>query len=69
MENPCYDKVNKVDCPRRHGGCAVDCPEWKKYIEERDKVYMIRKYECDANSMEYERYGRLNKLRFKKRRK
>lgn len=39
IESPCYDKVAKKDCPRRREGCAVSCPDWAKYCEQRDKMY------------------------------
>ena len=42
MNNPCYDKKTKTDCPRRHSSCALDCPEWAKYCEERGKEYKRR---------------------------
>lgn len=38
-KNPCYDAVNKIDCPRRAANCSVTCPEWKKYVEERNASY------------------------------
>lgn len=39
---PCYDVVTKQDCPRRSATCRIFCPEWKKYVEERDKEYERR---------------------------
>lgn len=39
-KNPCYDAINKIDCPRRSANCSVTCPEWKKYIEERNENYL-----------------------------
>lgn len=48
--NPCYDKETKTDCPRRHAGCAVDCPEWAKYSEERAAEYKKR---AENHEIEY----------------
>lgn len=39
---PCYNVVTKQDCPRRSATCRLSCPEWKKYVEERDKEYARR---------------------------
>lgn len=47
-ESPCYDKKNKVDCPRRAVGCAVSCPEWKAYLERRESLYGSRKLKKEA---------------------
>lgn len=27
------------DCARRAAGCAVTCPDWPKYVKERDAYY------------------------------
>jgi hypothetical protein len=50
-EPPCYDRKTKTDCPRRCGGCQVDCPDWKDYCEERQKVYDKRLSDFHANSI------------------
>ena len=42
MQNPCYARKTHTDCPKRHCGCAVDCEEWKKYTEARDKQYLVK---------------------------
>ena len=42
MDNPCYNKSTKTDCPDRTEGCAITCPKWTKYVEERDKYYVDR---------------------------
>lgn len=39
--NPCAK-----DCPRRAAGCAVTCPEWAAYQEERDAGYAERARKC-----------------------
>lgn len=38
LKSPC-----SKDCPRRKSGCAITCPDWKTYTEERQKVYDQRK--------------------------
>lgn len=42
MKQPC-----EKDCPRRRGGCAVDCPDWAKYVEQRTKDFARRLQEAD----------------------
>ena len=42
MDNPCYDKTTKTDCPKRHPGCGADCPDWAAYVVERDAEYIRR---------------------------
>lgn len=42
MKNPCFNQDTKTDCPRRKEGCSVDCPEWAKYVAERDISYKER---------------------------
>lgn len=51
MESPCYNVEKKIDCPRRRAGCAVDCPEWAKYVKARDAEYVERRREKDADSV------------------
>ena len=65
MDNPCYDRVNKIDCPRRKGGCSVDCPDWAKYIEEREKMYKERAIEYESRAVVFEtgNRNRTKKLR------
>lgn len=43
MKNPCYDTNTKRDCPDRKPGCAINCPEWASYVDERDKIYKRRR--------------------------
>lgn len=47
MSTPCYNDTTKTDCPRRARGCAVDCPEWAKYREQKESVYADRKKTMD----------------------
>lgn len=49
MQNPCYNKATKTDCPKRSVGCGENCPEWKKYVESRDKAYIERALVANAN--------------------
>ena len=39
LQPPCFNKETHTQCPKRHSGCAIDCPEWAKYCSERDKEY------------------------------
>lgn len=39
MNPPCFNAETHTDCPRRHSGCAIDCPDWAAYVAERDKKY------------------------------
>ena len=50
MHNPCYDVATRTDCPDREVGCAVECPRWAKYVEERDKMYQERRLDNDIKS-------------------
>ena len=42
MDSPCYNRKTHTDCPKRHAGCAIDCPDWAAYCSERDKEYEER---------------------------
>lgn len=44
-QSPCYDKVNKTDCPDRTVGCGISCKRWAEYVEKRDAEYNRRKLE------------------------
>ena len=50
MKNPCYDTATKTGCPNRCAGCAVGCPEWKKFMEEKEQFYKRRNAEVEAAS-------------------
>ena len=75
FENPCYDRNAKTSCPRRHEGCAVDCPEWAEYLKKRDAEYKKRdemfKVEnirlCNLNKIEHK--AQLRYLRKRRSRK
>lgn len=51
LENPCYDTKTKTDCPRRCGGCQLNCPEWKAYEVKRAELYRKRTVQYQANSV------------------
>ena len=53
MENPCYNRQTKTDCPDRKCGCQVTCPKWAKYVEERDKEYEQRTIHRVAKEIQY----------------
>lgn len=61
IESPCFDRKTKTDCPRRCAGCSVDCPEWNKYLKERDELYKKRKIESAANEPTYDSHNRCQK--------
>ena len=42
LKHPCVK-----DCPDRKAACAVTCEKWKRYVEERDKVYKKRVKETE----------------------
>lgn len=48
MDNPCYNRATKTDCPNRHCGCASDCSKWAEYVLERNKEYQRRRRIADA---------------------
>lgn len=37
-ECPCYDKVTKQDCSKRHVGCHAKCPEYIDWITLRQSI-------------------------------
>jgi hypothetical protein len=49
MSHPCFDEKTRTDCPRRHCGCAVDCPDWAAYQKEREESYKKRARELEAD--------------------
>lgn len=51
LESPCYDTKTKTDCPRRCGGCQINCPEWKAYEVERAELYRKRTVQYNVNSI------------------
>lgn len=48
MKSPCYDVEKKLDCPRRHSGCAVDCPDWATYVKARNAEYSEKRHAYDV---------------------
>lgn len=67
MKNPCYDPATKTGCPARRPGCAVDCPDWAEYVDERDKVYNARRASSEFDSEAID-ISRRRKLKREKRR-
>lgn len=53
MNPPCYDRINHIDCPKRHAGCAATCPEWAEYVKVRDRVYEDRHKTADCTDAIY----------------
>ena len=53
IDNPCYDRKTKTDCPERKAYCGVDCPKWKAYEEARAQEYARRKTESVVKDLLY----------------
>ena len=43
----CKNRPCVKGCPDRKAACAVTCEKWKRYVEERDKVYKKRVKETE----------------------
>ena len=61
MKNPCFNEETRTDCPKRHAGCAVDCPDWAAYVKERDEEYARRKNLSAVNCAMYNSRSKLYK--------
>lgn len=62
---PCYDTVNKKDCPRRSWCKEVgrsQCPEWTAYEAEHQKELEMRHQKSLQRSAEYESNIRIRKM-------
>ena len=55
MDNPCYNKETKTDCPERYPGCGATCEKWAKYVVKRDAEYIQRQiqYNQDRERISY----------------
>lgn len=51
MNSPCYDSINRIDCPDRKAGCAVNCPKWADYVKARDEEYAAKAAERAADDV------------------
>lgn len=49
---PCYDSVNKQDCPDRRPGCHSKCKKWRQYERNRDRDYHERLIDVDMYDTE-----------------
>ena len=49
MDNPCYNKETKTDCPERYPGCGADCPKWAAYVVKRDAEYIQRQIQYNQD--------------------
>lgn len=49
MKNPCFNEETRTDCPKRCAGCAVNCPDWAKYVEERNAEYARRQEQAEID--------------------
>lgn len=63
--SPCYDTETKTDCPKRHVGCKIDCPQWKVWLvqheKEREQIRSNRAAERAADSFLIEQGERIRK--------
>lgn len=53
-KNPCYDTETRTDCPKRHGGCQLDCSEWDEYVKKRNTEYDKKFTQNEFNYAIYE---------------
>ena len=51
MKVPCYDDINRKDCPDRKAGCAVDCYKWAEYVRARDAEYKAKQAQRAADDV------------------
>lgn len=61
MKQPC-----KRDCPRRVPGCGATCPDWQKYVKERNAKYDERRLNSEYNACKHEVMRRVVHRRFMK---
>lgn len=40
---PCYDTLNRRDCPNRTVDCRKTCQDWKRYEKARNEDYNLRR--------------------------
>lgn len=74
IDNPCYNKLTKVDCPNREPYCGATCKKWKAYEKMRNEEYkkeLIRKevervnYAPLSDRLKYEIQNRQNPRKMK----
>ena len=63
-EHPC-----KKDCPDRAAGCGATCPDWQKYVKERDAEYEQRKKQHELNQMFFDAKIKVIRKSFNRRKK
>lgn len=66
MKNPCFNEETRTDCPKRKGGCAVDCPEWAAYVKERDAEYKRRQEQAEIDRIIANRRDKAFELRMRR---
>ena len=66
MKPPCFNEETRTDCPKRHAGCAVNCPDWAKYVEARDAEYERRKQETAITSAMLDRRNKSLEKRYRR---
>ena len=50
LDNPCFDKKTKTDCPDRSVGCSITCTKWAEYTKRRAELRKKHFAEIAANS-------------------
>lgn len=50
MSSPCFDPINKIDCPDRRAGCAATCPKWAEHERQKKKRYAERNRKNEDNT-------------------
>ena len=63
-EHPC-----KKDCPDRAPGCGATCPDWQKYVKERNAEYEQRAKLREFENMVYEAQQRSIRKNLNRRKK
>ena len=50
-------------CPDRHECCWSDCPKYKEYREERDRINEMRREEKSVDAIKCARIGAIRRQR------
>ena len=51
--SPCYDHINKMDCPRRYVGCRAECEKWhERLVIHAEEVEAARKRKQQRDDVE-----------------
>lgn len=55
VQSPCFDRINKVDCPMRSTFCRADCTAWQKYEKAKvaEMAELHKKKMMTSNTTDY----------------